>query len=177
MKCIFATLPLLALASTSAFAAIEPTPFPFDVNQLSGVWADSVDTEPACAMKNGHFRYEFSSDRKRLAIQFDREIDSGAAGKVSHIDATVLAATARTITFRYDGEQRMNSLGKPIEWQLAMVAPGVLGRALEMLLHHVGAGTGRRGGEADTGDRRQFRDVGRGERGDGGGHRTALSDG
>ncbi len=125
MKCIFATLPLLALASTSAFAAIEPTPFPFDVNQLSGVWADSVDTEPACAMKNGHFRYEFSSDRKRLAIQFDREIDSGAAGKVSHIDATVLAATARTITFRYDGEQRMNSLGKPIEWQLAMVAPGV----------------------------------------------------
>ena len=116
---------LMALASTATLAAIEPAPFPFDVNQLSGVWADSVDAEPACATKNGHFRYEFSSDRKRLAIQFDREIDSGAAGKVSHIDATVLAATARTITFRYDGEQRMSSLGKPIEWQLAMVAPGV----------------------------------------------------
>lgn len=116
---------LLALASTSTLAAIEPAPFPFDVKQLSGVWADSVDTEPACGMKNGHFRYEFSSDRKRLAIKFDREIDSGTAGKTSQIDATILSATARTITFRYDGEQRMNSLGQPIEWQLAMVAPGV----------------------------------------------------
>lgn len=112
-------------AATSAFAAIEPAPFPFDVKQLSGVWADSVDTEPACGMKNGHFRYEFSSDRKRLAIKFDREIDSGTAGKISQIDATILSATARTITLRYDGEQRMNSLGQPIEWQLAMVAPGV----------------------------------------------------
>lgn len=95
------------------------------MKQLSGVWADSVDTEPACAMKNWHVRYEFSADRKRLSIQFDRDIDSGAAGKISHMDATILSATARTITFRYDGEQRMNSLGKPVEWQLAMVAPGV----------------------------------------------------
>lgn len=116
---------LLALASTTTLAAIEPAPFSFDVNQLSGVWADSVDNEPACAMKNGHFRYEFSSDRKRLSIKFDREIDSATTGKISQIDATVLSATARTITFRYDGEQRMNSLGKPVEWQLAMVAPGV----------------------------------------------------
>lgn len=116
---------LVALASTSAFGAIEPAPFPFDEKQLSGVWADSVDTEPACATKNWHFRYEFSADRKRLSIQFDRDIDSGAAGKISHMDATILSATARTITFRYDGEQRMNSLGKPVEWQLAMVAPGV----------------------------------------------------
>ncbi|WP_290905897.1 hypothetical protein [Aquabacterium sp.] len=115
----------LALAFTSAFGAIEPAPFAFDVKQLSGVWADSVDTEPACAMKNWHFRYEFSVDRKRLSIKFDREIDSGTAGKISQIDATVLSATARTITFRYDGEQRMNSLGKPVEWQLAMIAPGV----------------------------------------------------
>ncbi len=115
----------LAMAFTSAFGAIEPAPFPFDVKQLSGVWADSMDTEPACAMKNGHFRYEFSSDRKRLSIKFDREIDSATTGKISQIDATVLSATARTITFRYDGEQRMNSLGKPVEWQLAMVAPGV----------------------------------------------------
>lgn len=118
-------LTVLTVMSTSAFAAIEPSPFPFDVNQLSGVWADSVDTDSACAMKNWHFRYEFSIDRKRLAIKFDREIDSGAAGKVSHMDATILSATARTITLRYDGEQRMNSLGKPVEWQLAIVAPGV----------------------------------------------------
>jgi hypothetical protein len=115
----------LALAFTSAFGAIEPAPFPFDVNQLSGVWADSVAIDSACAMKNWHFRYEFSIDRKRLAIKFDREIDSGAAGKISQMDATILSATARTITLRYDGEQRMNSLGKPVEWQLAIVAPGV----------------------------------------------------
>lgn len=119
------TLILFTVASTSTFAAVEANPFPFDTNQLAGVWADSVNTDFACAMKNQHFRYEFSKDKKRFLVKFDKEIDSGATGKISQIQASILNATSRTITFRYDGESRSNSFGKPIEWQLAMVAPGI----------------------------------------------------
>ena len=44
---------------------------------------------------------------------------------------------------RYDGEKRLNTNGKPMEWELAMVAVGVYHwRATDWALGKVNAGVG-----------------------------------
>jgi hypothetical protein len=120
-------LATLALACSSSFSAIDSTskPFTFNQAQLEGSWADSVSTEAACSAQNTRFSYTFSADLSRVTVKFDRAIDSGIKGKISEVDAEIISSTARTLVIRYQGESRLSAIGKPIEWELAIVAPGI----------------------------------------------------
>jgi hypothetical protein len=116
----------LALTTLSATAAsAEQISFPFDFTQLAGAWVDNFSTEAACSMKNPRFRFEFSLDKKHLTIVFDRKTDNSLGANKDRFEASVTAATNQTLVIRYDGETRLNNLGKLIEWELAVVAPGI----------------------------------------------------
>lgn len=115
---------VLLVCSTMGLASVERTPFPFDISQLSGTWVDNYSTEEACASSNVHFRYEFSSDRKHITITFDRK-PSTPLPIEEKARASILSATSRSLVIKYDGETRMSSAGKPVEWELAVVAPGI----------------------------------------------------
>jgi hypothetical protein len=63
-------------------------------------------------------------DGKRLEMRFDRKWKT-ELGETDHFGATIVSATTRTLVIRYDGETRLKRSGKPVEWELAVVAPGV----------------------------------------------------
>jgi hypothetical protein len=105
-------------------SAPQPANLSFPVGQLSGWWAESYSTQPACDPSNLRVRHVFSGDGKRLEIVFDRpwRTELGMAEKFS---ATILSSTQRTLVIRYDGERRLKRNGEPIEWELSIAAPGV----------------------------------------------------
>ncbi|HIV71037.1 MAG TPA: hypothetical protein H9903_08915 [Candidatus Aquabacterium excrementipullorum] len=112
------------LLGNACFAAPAPSPFPFDPSQLSGWWAESYDTDPACGPQNLRATMNIDSVAKRLDIQFDRSWKT-ELGEKDRTGANILSATARTLVVQYDGETRTKPNGKPVEWELSMVAPGV----------------------------------------------------
>jgi hypothetical protein len=115
---------VLLVWTTSGMASVDQAPFPFDISQLSGTWVDNYSPEEACISTNARFRYEFSSDRKRVTLSFNHKPDTPLpVGE--RIGANILSATAHTLVIKYDEETRMDSTSKPVEWELSVVAPGV----------------------------------------------------
>ena len=112
------------LATLLLSAAIAATPTPFDAAQLSGSWSDSVNTSSVCEEARHFTRMQLSDDHQRLAIFSDRTWKS-KLGETNRFAATVVAETERSLTIRYDNENRLDDQGKPVEWQLIVVAPGV----------------------------------------------------
>ena len=113
-------------ASAQSFAATDLAPFPFDPAQLAGSWAESYDTGVACRPENVKSTLALSAGGKRLEIHLDRKTKTElGGGETDQIGASVLWATQRTIVIRYDGEARKKKSGQPVEWELAIVAPGV----------------------------------------------------
>ena len=123
MKTLIPLLFFVASATTS-YAATDPSPFPFDRQQLSGWWGESYNTDLACGQQNLKTTMEISPDSKRLKMRFDRKWKT-ELGETDQIGATIVSATNRTLVIQYDGETRLKSTGKPVEWELAIVAPGV----------------------------------------------------
>ena len=112
------------LATLLLSAAVAATPTPFDAAQLSGSWSDSVNTSSVCEEARHFTRMQLSDDHARLAIFNDR-IWKSNLGETNRFAATVVAETERSLTLRYDNETRQDAQGKPVEWQLIIVAPGV----------------------------------------------------
>jgi len=102
----------------------QAAPFPFDLAQLSGWWAESYNTDLACAPENVRTQMLIDSQAKRLEIKFDRKWKT-ELGEMERIGAVIIAATNRTLTIQYDNEKRIKHNGKPVEWELSIVAPGV----------------------------------------------------
>ena len=102
----------------------QPAGLSFDVSQLSGWWAESYSTRPACDAKTLRVNYRFAADGKRLEIVFDRPWLT-AQGMAKGTGAEILGATARTLTIRYDSETRGSPGSPPTAWELSMAAPGV----------------------------------------------------
>jgi hypothetical protein len=94
------------------------------VDQLTGWWAESFDDSDACAPGNVRARYTLSPDGKRLLMQMDRKWQT-ALGERDSVEATVLASSPRSLTIQYDGESRTDASGKPVTWDLVVVAPGL----------------------------------------------------
>lgn len=115
---------LLITVSTASLAATNPSPFSFDRSQLSGWWGESYNTDLACGPENLKSTMEISSDGKRLKMRFDRRWKT-ELGETDHVGAAIISATARTLVIQYDNETRRKLSGKPVEWELAIVAPGV----------------------------------------------------
>lgn len=118
-------LPLFAmLFSGVTQAASSPASFPFDSKQLAGLWVENYDTEPACAPDKLKMRMQFSRDGKHLDITYDRKWKT-ELGEKEGSRAIVLSASATTLVIQYEGETRLKRSGRPLEWELAVVAPGV----------------------------------------------------
>lgn len=107
-----------------SYAAINPSPFPFDRGQLSGWWGESYNTDLACGPQNLKTTMEVTPDGKRLNMRFDRKWKT-ELGETEQAGATIISATSHTLTIRYDGETRLKRSGQPVEWELVIVAPGV----------------------------------------------------
>ena len=112
------------LATLLLSAAVTAATTPFDVTQLSGSWSDSFNSNSVCDPSRHLTRMQLSDDHARLAIFNDR-MRSSKLGEANHFAATVVAETERSLTIRYDNENRLDDQGKPVEWQLIVVAPGV----------------------------------------------------
>ena len=112
------------LATLLLSAAVTAATTPFDVTQLSGSWSDSFNTNSVCDQPRHFTRMQLSDDHVRLAIFNDR-IWKSNLGETNRFAATVVAETERSLTLRYDNETRQDAQGKPVEWQLIIVAPGV----------------------------------------------------
>lgn len=112
------------LLSSVTYAAASPASFPFDSNQLAGLWAESYNTEPACAPGNLKMRMQLSRDGKILDITYDRKWKT-ALGETEGSRATVLSAGPASLVIQYEGERRLKQSGRPLEWELTVVAPGV----------------------------------------------------
>jgi hypothetical protein len=120
-----ALLPIvLALSDTASAQLAQPQGLAFPVSQLSGWWAESYSTKPACDPSNVRTRQVFAPDGKRLQFVFDRPWQT-ELGMKSHSWATIISSTERTLVIRYDDETRRKQSGQPIEWELSMAAPGV----------------------------------------------------
>jgi len=119
---------LIAVLSISAFGAVsaasDPNPFPFDPAQLAGWWAESYNADLTCGPQNLRTTMRVDPVAKRLEMKFDRKWRT-ELGEVDHFGAEIIAATGRTLTIRYDNEKRLKKSGLPVEWELALVAPGV----------------------------------------------------
>jgi hypothetical protein len=100
------------------------TELEFDQNALSGWWAESYNTDITCSPENLRVKHGFSSDGKRLLLQFDRKWKTDL-GETGQLEATVLSQTRRSIVILYDGETRKKRNGQLVEWELSIVAPGV----------------------------------------------------
>lgn len=96
----------------------------FDSSQLSGWRAESFDDSEACAATNVRSQYIISRDGKRLLMKMDRKWKTGL-GELDSVEATVLAASPRSLTIQYDGETRVDAAGKTVAWELVIVAPGL----------------------------------------------------
>jgi hypothetical protein len=120
------TLLLVAttIVATTTFAVTNPTSFPFDRSQLSGWWGESYNTDFTCGPQNLKTTMEVSPDGKRLKMRFDRKWKT-ELGETDQFASTIISATNRTLVIQYDGETRLKKSGKPVEWELAIVAPGV----------------------------------------------------
>ena len=114
----------LLVFSTVAFASTDPNPFSFDRSQLSGWWGESYNTDLACSPENLKSTMEVSPNGKRIEMRFDRHWKT-ELGEADRYGADIISATSRTLVIRYDNETRKKSSGKPVEWELAIVAPGV----------------------------------------------------
>ena len=114
----------LPLATTAALAASDPSPLPFDSQQLSGWWGESYNTDLACAPQNLKTTMRVDTTFKRLELRFDRKWKT-ELGESEGFGATILSATTHTLVIRYDNESRKKPDGRPVEWELAIVAPGV----------------------------------------------------
>jgi hypothetical protein len=121
------TIPVMLLTATFSglcLGASDATPFKFDRNQLSGWWAESFNTDLACGPDNVRTTMEVSPDGKRLEMRFDRKWKT-ELGETDHFGATIVSATSRTLIIRYENEKRVKPTGGLVEWELAIVAPGV----------------------------------------------------
>ena len=124
---IFATVALLCaggLAQAVSAPSAQPEGLAFPVSQLSGWWAESFSSVPACDPGNVRTRQVFSPDGKRLQLVFDRPWKT-ELGLLTQVGATIVFSTERTLVIRYDGETRLKRNGQPVEWELSMAAPGV----------------------------------------------------
>jgi hypothetical protein len=122
--CGMKTAAFIAALLLAVPAAGAEAPFPFDLAQVEGRWAENFNTEPACGPDSLHFRFDVSAERKRLTLVFDRRSVT-ALGETDRVSADILSATPRSLVIRYDNEQRLTRLRKPLEWELTIVAPGV----------------------------------------------------
>jgi hypothetical protein len=77
-----------------------------------------------CTDSEVRYRFDFSPDGKRVAVRLNK-VHRTEIGDQENIAASILESTDRSITIAYDGESRLRSDGKPVEWQLVVVAPGV----------------------------------------------------
>lgn len=124
---LIATVALLCvsgLAHPAAPPSTQPQGLAFPVSQLSGWWAESYSTRPACDAGNVRTRQVFSPDGKRLQFVFDRPWQT-ELGLLTQTGATIISSTERTLVIRYDGETRRSGSGQPVEWELSIAAPGV----------------------------------------------------
>ncbi len=96
----------------------------FDKTVLSGLWAESVNTQPACASDTLHFRFELSEDGKILSFKLDRMWQVANGKSVDKYSAKVLEATSRTMVIEYIDIDGLPD-GYPKAWELAFVSPGV----------------------------------------------------
>jgi hypothetical protein len=116
---------LLLPGAISCFAA-QLAPLPFDPAQLAGTWAESYNTDAACGPESVKSTLALSADGKRLEIHLNKKIKTDVGvDEVDHVGAAILSATQHTVVIRYDGETRKKKSGEPMEWELAIVAPGV----------------------------------------------------
>jgi hypothetical protein len=115
---------LALLFSGVTHAAASPASFPFDSNQLAGLWVENYDTDPACAPDKLKMRMQLSLDGKHLDITYDRRWKT-ELGEKTGSRATVLSASTTTLVIQYEEETRLKRSGWPQEWELAVVAPGV----------------------------------------------------
>ena len=111
---------LIGCTSTSS----QPRNLSFDTQLLTGWWSDNASTAQACTKENPRIRFVFGEDGEHLVLQFDRKWDT-EIGESDKFGAKIVSATDRTLVIQYDGESRLDPAGKPNQWELAVVAPGV----------------------------------------------------
>lgn len=135
----------LLIASPLSPAALEPASLPFDPAQLAGGWSENASNEIACTPDNVRIRFAFDLDRRRLEFRLDRLQKLGDREAADRYSAQILSATPNTLIIRYDNEQRTTMAGRPLEWELSVVAPGVYRwRATDWPRHEVNAVVGIR---------------------------------
>jgi hypothetical protein len=117
-------LSALAAVASTALAVTDPKAAVFDPKQLSGWWAESYNTESACGPQNVRSTMEVDLKAQRLQMRFDRKWKT-ELGETDHFSAKIVSSTARTLVIQYDNETRRRRNGELVEWELAMVAPGV----------------------------------------------------
>jgi hypothetical protein len=123
MKTILFSLALAACTS-SALAATDLQPLTFDPKQLSGWWSESYNTDVTCGPQNLRTTMKVDLAAKRLEMQFDRmwKMELGEKDRTS---ARIVTSTARTLVIQYENETRRKRNGQLVEWELAVVSPGV----------------------------------------------------
>lgn len=126
LKPLMAAVLAAGLSTTAApsLARSDPAPFPFDAAQLSGWWAESYNTNLACGPDNLRTTLQVDPVARRLEMKFDRQWQT-ALGPADHVGAKIVYASRRTLIIQYDHEKRLKKTGQPVEWELAVVAPGV----------------------------------------------------
>jgi hypothetical protein len=105
-------------------AVSQPVGLSFAVSQLVGSWAESANHRPVCTSDEVRYRFEFSSDGRRVTVKLNK-IHPTEIGDKDEIGATIIESTANTLTIAYDGESRLRDDGKPMQWQLVVVSQGV----------------------------------------------------
>lgn len=120
----FAFVAVLAGLASACSAPVQPLGLAFDTRLLDGWWSDNTDTSQACAKENPRIRYRFNFDGTRLQLEFDRKWNT-EIGEADRFPARVIASTQRTLVIEYDNESRRDPMGRAVQWELAVVAPGV----------------------------------------------------
>jgi len=115
---------LLALTVAACGKASSSPAANFAGDQLTGWWAESFDDSEACAPTNVRAQYTLSPDGKRLLMKMDRKWKTDL-GERDSVEATVISSSPRSLTIQYDGETRTDDAGKPVTWELVIVAPGL----------------------------------------------------
>jgi len=118
-----------ACSTTPASPPAAPTPvqpqgLKFTVSQLAGSWAESTNTRPICTNNEVRYRFEFAPDGRRVTVKLNR-IHPTEIGDKDEIAATIIESTETTLTIAYDNETRRREDGSLVQWQLAVVSPGV----------------------------------------------------
>lgn len=96
----------------------------FDKAQMSGVWAESVDTSLACDSKNLHNSFEFSDDGKTLVFKLDRPWVIATGKEISQYSAKIIKSSHHSLTIEYLDSAGLPE-GYPKEWDIVFVADGV----------------------------------------------------